>query len=95
LIVPARGKFNWYYDSDETAFILQRSILLESEDVPLMRYGVGNVIFFRQGAHAKWRVEDYVKKIALCRRTNPIGLGFVIRAVNKLKRMFLEQPRRT
>ena len=86
------GKFNWYYDLDETAVILEGSILLESEDVPLTRYGVGDVIFFRQGAHAKWHVEDYVKKIAFCRQTNPIGLGFVIRAVNKLKRMLSKQP---
>jgi hypothetical protein len=60
--------------------------------MPLTRYGVGDVIFFRQGTHAKWHVEDYVKKIAFCRQTNPIGLGFVIRAVNKLKRMFSKQP---
>jgi len=86
------GKFNWYYDLDETAVILEGSILLESEDMPLTRYGVGDVIFFRQGAHAKWHVERYVKKIAFCRQANPIGLGFVIRAVNKLKRMFSKQP---
>ena len=59
--------------------------------MPAKRYGVGDVIYFRQGEHAKWHVEDYVKKIALCRRTNPIGLGFVIRAVNKLKRIFSKQ----
>jgi hypothetical protein len=61
-------------------------------DIALTRYGVGDVIFFRQGAHAKWHVEDYVKKIAFCRQTNPIGLGFVIRAVNKLKRLLSKQP---
>ena len=86
------GKFNWYYDLDETAVILEGSILLESEDVPLTRYGVGDVIFFRQGAHAKWHVESYVKKIAFCRQTNPIGFGLAIRAVNKLKRMLSKQP---
>jgi uncharacterized cupin superfamily protein len=85
------GKFNWYYHNDETAIILEGSMLLESEDVPLMRYGVGDVIFFRQGAHAKWHVERYVKKIAFCRQTNPIGFAFVVRAVNKLKRIFSKQ----
>jgi uncharacterized cupin superfamily protein len=80
------GKFNWYYDIDETIVILEGSILLESEDMPLMRYGVGDVIFFRQGAHAKWHVEGYVKKLWFLRQTNPIGFGFAIRAVNRLKR---------
>ena len=83
------GKFHWYYDVDETIVILAGSILLEWEGMPVKRYGVGDVIFFRRGAHAKWQVEGYVKKVAFCRQTNPIGFGFAIRAVNKLKRMFL------
>jgi uncharacterized cupin superfamily protein len=82
------GKFNWYYDFDETIMILEGSIVLESEGMPPKRYGVGDVIFFRDGAHAKWHVEGYVKKVAFLRQTNPIGFGFAIRAVNKLKRTF-------
>src|ERR1700730_11330502 len=81
------GKFNWYYDFDETIVILEGSIVLESEGMPPKRYGVGDVIFFRDGAHAKWHVEGYVKKVAFCRQTYPFWLGFTIRAVNKLKRM--------
>ena len=82
------GKFNWYYDFDETIMILEGSIVLESEGMPPTRYGVGDVIFFRNGAHAKWHVERYVKKVAFLRQTNPIGFGFAIRAVNKLTRTF-------
>ena len=82
------GKFKWYYDLDETIMILEGSIVLESEGMPPKRYGVGDVIFFREGAHAKWHVEGYVKKVAFLRQSNPLGLGFAIRAVNKLKRMF-------
>ena len=55
------GKFNWYYDVDETIVILEGSIVLESEGMPPKRYGVGDVIFFRNGAHAKWHVEGHVK----------------------------------
>lgn len=81
------GKFNWYYDCDETIMILEGSIVLESEGLPPERYGVGDVIFFRKGAHAKWHVEGYVKKVAFCRQASPVWLGFAIRAVNKLKLM--------
>ncbi|MEH2609813.1 cupin domain-containing protein [Bradyrhizobium sp. AZCC 1693] len=81
------GKFNWYYDVDETIMILEGSIVLESEGMPPRRYGVGDVILFRHGAHVKWHVESYVKKIAFFRQTIPFGLGFAIRAINKLKRM--------
>ena len=84
----SEGKFNWYYDFDETIMILEGSIVLESDGLPPKRYGVGDVIFFRDGAHAKWHVEGHVKKIAFCRKTNPVLIGFMVRVLNKLKRMF-------
>src|SRR5882757_7478181 len=46
------GKFNWYYDFDETVLILEGSILLESDTMPSKRYVAGDVIFFKDGAHA-------------------------------------------
>jgi uncharacterized cupin superfamily protein len=83
------GKFNWYYDFDETILILEGSIVLESEGMPPTRYGPGDVIFFKDGAHAKWHVEGHVKKLAYCLKTQPFVLGLAVRAINKLKRMFL------
>src|SRR5579863_7164934 len=44
------GKFNWYYDFDETIMILEGSIVLESKTMRSTRYGPGDVIFFRKGA---------------------------------------------
>lgn len=81
------GKFNWYYDVDETIMILEGSIMLESEGLPPRRYGVGDVILFRDGAHVKWHVTSHVKKIAFFRQTLPFGLGYAVRAINKLRRM--------
>ena len=86
------GQFNWYYDVDETIMILEGSIVLESEGMAPKRHGVGDVIFFRGGAHAKWHVEGYVKTVAFLHQANPIGIGFVIRVINKLKRMFSKLP---
>ena len=82
-----KGKFNWYYDLDETIMILEGSTVIESDGMPPKRYGVGDVVFFREGAHAKWHIENYVKKVAFLRQTNPVGLGYAIRAINKLKRV--------
>ncbi|MCP3471987.1 cupin domain-containing protein [Bradyrhizobium sp. CCGUVB1N3] len=81
------GKFNWYYDLDETIMILEGSMVLESDGMTPKRYGVGDVVFFREGAHAKWHVEKFVKKVAFLRQTNPAGLGYAIRVINKLKRL--------
>ena len=83
------GKFNWYYDFDETILILEGAIVLESDTMPPTRYGPGDVIFFRDGAHARWHVESHVKKLAFCRKTQPVWLGFALRVVLKLKKMFL------
>ena len=83
------GKFNWYYDFDETILILEGGIVLESDTMPPTRYGPGDVIFFKDGAHARWHVESQVKKLAFCRKTQPVWLGFALRVVLKLKKMFL------
>ena len=89
------GKFNWYYDFDETIMILEGSIVLESDTMRSTRYGVGDVIFFRHGAHARWHVEGRVRKLAFCRTTQPLLMGFVMRAFNKLKRILMPSGKRT
>jgi uncharacterized protein len=37
------GKFNWFYDFDETVLILDGSIVLESDGLPPTRYTAGDV----------------------------------------------------
>jgi hypothetical protein len=80
------GKFNWYYDFDETILILEGSIVLESDGMPATRYVAGDVIFFKDGSHARWHIEDRVRKLAFCRKTQPVWLGFALRAFLKLKK---------
>jgi len=83
------GKFDWYCDFDETILILEGAIVLESDTMPPTRYGPGDVILFKDGAHARWHVEGFVKKLAFCRKTQPVWLGFALRVLLKLKKMFL------
>jgi uncharacterized cupin superfamily protein len=83
------GKFNWYYDFDETILILEGSIVLENDTMRPKRYGPGDVIFFKDGAHAKWHVEGHVKKLAFCRKTQPLWLGFALRATSKFRRLLM------
>jgi uncharacterized protein len=84
-----RGRFNWHYDLDETMLILEGSIILESDTLPPTRYSAGDVILFRRGAHARWYVEDYVKKLAFCRKARPAFVSFVVRLLRTLKPKFL------
>jgi len=85
----SEGKFDWYYDFDETILILEGSIVVESDTMSPTRYGPGDVIFFRDGAHAKWHVEGHVRKLAFCRKTQPALFGLALRAFSKIKRILM------
>jgi uncharacterized cupin superfamily protein len=91
----SEGRFHWYYDFDETIMILEGSIVLESDTIHPTRYGPGDVIFFRHGAHARWHVEGRVRKLAFCRTTQPLVFGFAMRAFNKIKRTLIPSGKRT
>jgi hypothetical protein len=83
------GKFHWYYEIDETMLLLEGAIVIESDGMPPTRYGPGDVIFFKEGAHAKWQVEGHVRKLAFCRRTQPFLLSLAVRAFSKIKRTLI------
>jgi uncharacterized cupin superfamily protein len=85
----SEGRFNWYYDFDETILILEGSIVLESNTMPPTRYGPGDTIFFRDGDHVRWHVEDRVRKLAFCRKTQPAWIGFGLRLFSKIKRTIM------
>src|SRR6202011_4352461 len=85
----SEGKFNWYYDFDETIMILEGSIVLENDAMSPTRYGPGDVIFFRDGAHARWHVEGRVRKLAFCRTTQPVLLGLAARVFARIKRILM------
>jgi uncharacterized cupin superfamily protein len=82
----SEGKFHWYYDFNETILILEGSIVIEGDGVPPTRYTAGDVIFFKNGAHAKWHVESQVRKLAFCRKTQPVLMSYALRASSKIKR---------
>ncbi|NEW99647.1 MULTISPECIES: cupin domain-containing protein [Rhodopseudomonas] len=88
------GKFNWHYDIDETICILEGSVVIESAGMPAKRYGPGDVIFFKDGASARWHVEGHIRKIAFCRRTQPRLVGLGVRVYAKLRSMLLPSANR-
>jgi uncharacterized cupin superfamily protein len=90
----SEGKFNWYYDFDETILILEGTIVLENDTMPPTRYGPGDTIFFKDGAHARWHVEGRVRKLAFCRKTQPAWLGFGVRALLKLRKILMPADER-
>ena len=91
----SEGQFYWNYDYDETILILEGSIVLENETMPPTRHGPGDVIFFKNGARAKWLVESRVRKLAFCRTTQPLLVSFFVRAILKIKRIAVSRKENT
>ena len=90
----SEGRFNWHYDYDETILILGGSVVLENETMSPTRCGPGDVIFFKDGAQAKWHVQGNVRKLAFCRKTQPVLLSYVLRVLSKIKRTFVRSQNR-
>lgn len=70
-------------------YVLDGSIVIEADGMPPTRHVPGDVIFFKEGAHAIWHVENSVRKLAFCRRTNPYFLNFMVRVVSKIKSILM------
>ena len=81
------GKFEWHYDIDEMAYIIEGSVIVGDERTPPRRLGPGDVIFFPRDSVAKWHVESYVRKIAYCHKPLPNFARFPIAILRKLKAM--------
>jgi uncharacterized protein len=88
----SKGKFNWYYDFDETIHIIDGSVTIEDGHNPARTLGPGDVIFFPAGSHAVWTVDNYVRKVAFCRRILPDAVGMIFKVLRAVKRK-LSPPR--
>lgn len=78
------GKFNWYYDIDETVYLLEGSVIVRDDAGVEHRLKAGDHAIFRAGSHAVWHVEDYVRKVAFCRNPLPQPLVVAKRLAKKV-----------
>jgi uncharacterized cupin superfamily protein len=81
------GVFNWYYDIDETVYIIEGSVTVRDDNGKEWHLTAGDHVLFRAGSHAVWRVENYVRKVAFFRQPVPASLSLLVRAVRKVSRM--------
>src|ERR1700730_1052129 len=61
------GRFNWFYDVDETLYVIAGGVVVKDVTGASRRLSAGDTIFFPAGARAEWHVEEYIRKIAFCR----------------------------
>ena len=81
----SKGKFNWYYDFDETVHFIEGSVTIEDGHGPARTLGPGDVLFFPAGSHAVWTVDNYIRKVAFCRKILPAPIGKLIGLLRAIK----------
>lgn len=66
------GSFQWTFFEEETVVILEGEVRVTSAGGEMRVLGPGDTAYFAEGTNALWEIDNYVKKIAFCRR-QPIG----------------------
>jgi len=80
------GRFNWKYTYDETACLVQGSIIVKDEKGVEHSLKAGDTMFFPAGSNADWIVTEYVRKVAILRNPLSPRLVLISRILSKLKR---------
>lgn len=79
------GEFRWYFGWDETVTILEGEVHVTAEDGTRRTLRAGDVAFFAGGTWATWRIDNYLKKVAVCRKPFPKPLALAYRLRNYLR----------
>jgi uncharacterized cupin superfamily protein len=81
------GKFNWFYDIDETVYVIEGSVIIKEGDREPQLVSAGDTIFFPKGSSAEWTVQNYIRKVAFLRTPLPLPIQIARRAYHMLKRV--------
>lgn len=88
------GRFNWFYDQDETAHVLEGSALIEDAAGVRQALKAGDTFLFAAGSRYEWTVPGYVRKIAFLHSPLSRGMRLIAAAMERLKARFRRKPQR-
>jgi uncharacterized protein len=80
------GSFEWHYAQDETLLVVSGEAFLQLPNGQERRLGPGDVGFFPAGTICKWRVAEYIRKVAVLKESMWPPLGYCLTQWNKLLR---------
>jgi uncharacterized cupin superfamily protein len=81
------GRFNWFYDIDETVYVLEGAASIKDSMTGQSRLvSAGESVLFRAGSQAEWTVDNYIRKVAFFRNPVPGFALLAIRIVRKLQK---------
>ena len=56
------SEFDWYYDEDETFYVLEGEVEVEIEGGEKVRFGKGDLVTFKEGTRCRWKVIKPIRK---------------------------------
>ena len=56
------SKFDWEYDTNETAYLFEGRVTVTSEDGEIVTFGAGDIVTFPKGLKCTWDVSVLVRK---------------------------------
>lgn len=80
------GSFRWHYGQDEVIVVVSGDFVLIREDGTERRFSAGDYGFFPAGSVAKWRVDSYIRKVAILKEPVWRPVGFAMKVCNKILR---------
>lgn len=81
------GRFNWFYDIDETICLLEGSAVLTDSTGVHRFVRTGDTFFFPAGSRFEWTVPSYVRKIAFFHVPMSRKVQFLMRIYKALTRL--------
>ena len=56
------SRFDWYYDKIEECYLLEGSVIIETDDGDKIEFGKGDFVTFPKGLSCIWDIKEPVKK---------------------------------
>jgi len=56
------SRFDWHYDAIEECYLLEGSVIVETEDGKKVEFGKGDFVTFPKDLSCKWDIREPVKK---------------------------------
>jgi hypothetical protein len=86
------GRFDWFYDDDEVAHVLEGSAVIEDSAGVRRRLQTGDTFLFPAGSRYQWNVSNYIRKIAFSYSPQSRGMRIINRIFDCLAAAFRRRP---
>lgn len=79
-----QGTFEWHYALDEIVYILEGETRVTDAHGRTHTLRAGSIGYFPAHTTWYWEVDQYVRKVAICRREVPFGLRLATRVLARI-----------